>query len=50
MHTPPCLLRLTPCLHADVTQMAQIMGRVHINKSELNLLSSVLDVPDWFWT
>lgn len=29
------------------TQMAQIMGRVHINKTELNLLSSVLDVPDW---
>jgi len=31
-------------------KMAQIMGRVHINKSQLNLLSSVLDVPDWFWT
>ena len=30
-------------------QMACLMGRVFIQKSEVNLLSSVLDTPEFFW-
>eukprot|EP00983_Pelagomonas_calceolata_P029472 923636-Pelagomonas_calceolata.AAC.1 len=30
-------------------QMARLMGRVFIQKSEVNLLSSVLDTPEFFW-
>jgi len=30
-------------------EVAQLMGRVFLQKSEVNLLSSVLDVPDFFW-
>jgi uncharacterized Rmd1/YagE family protein len=30
-------------------QVAQLMGRVFLQKSAVNLLSSVLDTPDFFW-
>ena len=30
-------------------QIAQLMGRVFLQKSAVNLLSSVLDTPDFFW-
>ncbi|KAJ9518143.1 hypothetical protein QJQ45_010111 [Haematococcus lacustris] len=33
-----------------VEQMAKLMGEVFIQKSEVNLLSPVLDTPDWFWS
>ena len=30
-------------------QITQLMGKVFIQKSNLNLLSSVLDTPEFFW-
>ena len=33
-----------------VLQMAKIKGQVFIQKSEVNLLSTVLDTPDFFWS
>lgn len=30
--------------------VAQLMGRVFIEQAALNLLGSVLDTPDFFWT
>ncbi|KAL6762162.1 hypothetical protein V8C86DRAFT_2521778 [Haematococcus lacustris] len=41
-------------IHGEVRmsrkQMAKLMGEVFIQKSEVNLLSPVLDTPDWFWS
>ena len=31
------------------TDVAKLMGRVYIEQSQLNLLGSVLDTPDFFW-
>jgi uncharacterized Rmd1/YagE family protein len=40
--------------HGEVTisrkQIAQLMGRVFIQKSAVNLLSTVLDTPEFFWS
>lgn len=40
-------------LHGEIKmprkQMARLMGQVFIQKSEVNLLSSVLDTPEFFW-
>lgn len=31
-------------------QIAQLIGRVFIQKSAVNLLSTVLDTPEFFWS
>ncbi len=38
------------CVCLTCTQMARLQGQVFILKSEVNLLSSVMDIPDFFWT
>jgi hypothetical protein len=36
-------------VHLSSGQIARLIGRVFIEKSAVNLLSSVLDTPEYFW-
>lgn len=31
-------------------QIARLIGQVFLQRSAVNLLSSVLDIPDYFWS
>lgn len=45
----PEVLALTGKVDLSRKAVAQLMGRVFLQKSAVNLLSSVLDTPDFFW-
>lgn len=45
-----CALDSARCrLLSTFTHIAQLIGEVFIQKSEVNLLSTVLDTPEFFW-
>lgn len=46
----PLTLAQSGKVHMSRKQIAQLMGRVFIQKSAVNLLSSVLDTPEFFWS
>ena len=52
-HPPsPCdpqILATTGHVTLTRKQIAQLIGRVFIQKSAVNLLSTVLDTPEFFW-
>ena len=45
----PVILASTGKIVMGRKEVAQLMGRVFLQKSDVNLLSSVLDTPDFFW-
>lgn len=48
-HTRPLRPSPAPPGRCSDTDIAKLMGRVFLEQSQLNLLGSVLDTPDFFW-
>lgn len=46
----PVILATTGTVKLSRKKIAQLIGRVFLQKSAVNLLSTVLDTPEFFWS
>lgn len=46
----PVILATTGTVKLSRKRIAQLIGRVFLQKSAVNLLSTVLDTPEFFWS
>jgi len=45
----PEQLALHGTVHISAKVVAQLIGQVFLQRSAVNLLSTVMDTPEWFW-
>ncbi len=45
----PCSTPGPPQVHIHGKDIAKLIGKVFLQKSAVNLLSNVLDTPEFFW-